>query len=90
MWNIEEDNDEDYIHLSTSHAVHAADQNPQREVQYIGANVEWELGETVEFSCVAAPFMFSNGIKWAVQTRSGDMIVRKDSMSSGSCISPFV
>lgn len=65
--------------LSTSHAGHAADQNPQKEIQYIGSNVEWEMGETVEFSCVAAPFLYSNGIKWAVETKKGKMIFQKDS-----------
>ncbi|CAL8113898.1 unnamed protein product [Orchesella dallaii] len=77
VWDIGE-SDDDYIHLSTSHAVHTADQNPQREIQFIGANVEFDMGETVEFSCVAAPFIFSNGIKWALETKKGKLIYQKD------------
>jgi len=78
VWNIG-NKDDDYIHLSTSHAVHTADQNPQREIQFIGANLEFEMGETVEFSCVAAPFLFSNGIKWALETKKGKLVYQKDS-----------
>ncbi|ODM97764.1 Vascular endothelial growth factor receptor 3 [Orchesella cincta] len=79
VWNIGK-SDDDYIHLSTSHAVHTADQNPQREIQFIGANVEFEMGETVEFSCVAAPFLFANGIKWALETKKGKLVYQKDSI----------
>lgn len=77
--DIEELTEDEYIFLSTSHTVPGTDQNPEREIQFIGSNLEWELGETVEFSCVAAPFIYSNGIKWAVETKNGKLIYQRDS-----------
>lgn len=84
VWETETAEDA-YVYLSTLHSVHAADQNPEREVQHIGANVEWELGETVEFGCDAAPYLYSNGIKWAVQTKKGKMIFQRDSKEATCC-----
>jgi hypothetical protein len=70
--------DEDLIHLYVN-MVASTDQNPQREVQTIGSNIDWQIGATVVFSCAAAPFLFSSGIKWAVQMKDGSMVYQKDS-----------
>lgn len=72
-------NDQDLIYLYVNMPT-STDQNPQREIRSIGSNLDWEIGESVLFSCAAAPFLFSNGIKWAIETKDGVLIYQKDSM----------
>jgi len=54
-------------------------QNGLLEVRDIVSNLDWQLGDTVLFSCSGAPHLYTNGIKWAVETKSGHFIYQTDS-----------
>jgi hypothetical protein len=56
----------------------SSDQNPGREVRSIVSNLEWELGDTVQLSCAGAPFLFSQGVKWALEMKDGNLEFQKD------------
>jgi len=75
-WNT--DQGEDLIHLYVN-MISSTDQNPQREVQTIGSNIDWQIGASVTFSCIAAPHLFSSGVKWAIEMTDGSLKYQKDS-----------